>query len=526
MQEVLLSSRELFGDEDLLTLVSMRTLGELYENRDELRAARKVLEHALAASRTVLGEEHKLTLAMMTSLATVRRRQGDLRGALDLQEPAFRISRQLLGEEHLFTLRAMDDLAEILKDQGNDGEARDLREFVVEARGKVLGREHPETLKAVVNLAAVLYKLGHYERARELDEKALSLMRDRLGEEHPWTLIVMDNLAAVRFAQRDLAGARELQERVLPALQRLQGEYHTDTLLAMNNLAITIAGQGDLIGARILQEHTLDKSRRTLGPEHFDTLRAKVNLASILKSQGIGGTGVERRCVHCLQPLEKRTADHIFPRSWYPKGTAESVQRWTAPSCQQCNKRLGAAEKDLMVSLAMCGHDSSLDSSDISERALRAVAIGTAGLSEKEQAHREKYRRKILSRVLPYFAVKHISQTVHGASSEKPPLGELEPVMVITLDLVSPVAEKIVRGLEFKLAGRYIEPPLSLKTFIVPVERVHEWDDVFEKTTELQFGPGFKVFRAVPNASDVIVMYRIVIWETLTVHVAVGQFGT
>jgi hypothetical protein len=138
----------------------------------------------------------------------------------------------------------------------------------------------------------------------------------------------------------------------------------------MSNLAVTMADQGDLLGARILEERVLEISRRLMGPEHFHTLRVKQNLASILESEGIrSGTG--RRCVHCLEPLERETADHIIPRSWYSDNTPDRIQRWTVPSCPCCNKKLGAAEKDLMVAMALCigqGY-----------RSVRHVIEGTSG---------------------------------------------------------------------------------------------------------------------------------------------------
>jgi hypothetical protein len=121
--------------------------------------------------------------------------------------------------------------------------------------------------------------------------------------------------------------------------------------------------------------------------------------------------------------------------------------------------------------------------------------------------------------------IKGIFPAFAGAEPTGPSVDDMAPVALVTIDLIAPVAEKIVRGLEFKLAGRYIESPLSLRTFIVPSDKIHEWDDVFEKTTELQFGPGLKVLRAVPNDNEIIAMYRILIWRTFTIHVAVGRLS-
>jgi len=54
--------------------------------------------------------------------------------------------------------------------------------------------------------------------------------------------------------------------------------------------------------------------------------------------------------IHCLRSTKATEADHVFPRPWYPDSTPQSVQRWTAPSCQYCNRKFGQLEKGLVDS--------------------------------------------------------------------------------------------------------------------------------------------------------------------------------
>src|ERR1019366_8139823 len=129
------------------------------------------------------------------------------------------------------------------------------------------------------------------------------------------------------------------------------------------------------------------------------------------------------------------------------------------------------------------------------------------------------------SKVVPHGAVKDSIPIVPGTKQFTQPPDDMEPVMLLTMEIVAPVAEKIARGLEFKLTGRYIQPPLSIKTFIVPADKVHDLDDVFDGSAELQFGPGCKILRAIPHDNEVIAMYRIVIWKTLLIDVAIGRFA-
>jgi 5-methylcytosine-specific restriction endonuclease McrA len=60
------------------------------------------------------------------------------------------------------------------------------------------------------------------------------------------------------------------------------------------------------------------------------------------------------QCVHCLKPLEKKTKDHVFPSSWYPETTPANIQRWTVPSCAECNGKFGEMEKELFIRAVIC----------------------------------------------------------------------------------------------------------------------------------------------------------------------------
>jgi len=504
----------------------MSDLGAALGAQGDRRRSRKLQEEALRRSRRVLGENHEVTMSVIERLCKTLREHGDLAGARRLGQEAVSICQGSFQYESARTLEAMDRLAEVLFLQGQPALARDIRERVVGGRIRLFGKEHMETLKAIANLAATAHLQGDNARSRELIGEFLPVMKRCLGSEHGIVLTTMDNLAAIEFAEGDLQAARNLQEEVASVFMRLRGDRDRDTLLARGNLAVTIAKQGDLTAARILQEDVLNKSRQAFGPEHYDTVRVKNNLAATLMSQGIG-LPAGNRCVHCLEELQEETRDHVFPNSWYPDDTPSEVQRWTVPSCARCNGKLAQAEKDLMVTLAMCAAGSGQAVLGTSEIALRSMGIGTSGLSEKERAHRELYRQKMMSRIVPYGAVKEVIPRLRVASpnSETGDVpNDMDPVAIITVGLVAPVAEKIVRGLEFKLTDRFIAPPLALKSFIVPPEKLHVLDSVFDESTEFTFGQGLKALRSVPNDNQIIAMYRIIIGDFLTVDVAVGQF--
>jgi 5-methylcytosine-specific restriction endonuclease McrA len=85
------------------------------------------------------------------------------------------------------------------------------------------------------------------------------------------------------------------------------------------------------------------------------------------------------RCVHCLTLTDDLTADHVFPNSWYPDATADTVQRWTVPSCGDCNRKLGELERDLVIRMALCVDPKSQSASGLAAKALRSLGLDVEG---------------------------------------------------------------------------------------------------------------------------------------------------
>jgi len=78
-----------------------------------------------------------------------------------------------------------------------------------------------------------------------------------------------------------------------------------------------------------------------------------------MRTQKLSGQGTAKAkrqafCIHCVRPTEAPEKDHVFPDSWCPDTTPSTVQRWTAPSCAECNRKFGQMEQDLLVRLVGC----------------------------------------------------------------------------------------------------------------------------------------------------------------------------
>lgn len=217
------------------------------------------------------------------------------------------------------------------------------------------------------------------------------------------------------------------------------------------------------------------------------------------------------RCVHCLRQSEFITADHVFPNSWYPDTTPSSVQRWTAPSCPECNRELGQLENDLLIRLVLCIDPKSEAASGLASKALRSLGLDTDELPEKEKAHRDKLRAKIRSELMPYADLADKPGAIPGLGPHEDQSAQW--AIRIPWAGLSIMAEKIARGCEYKLSGRLVEIPYGIRTFISGSDVVPE---PYASSAEFfDFGPGCNIRRVFATEDANVVLYWISIWGTL-----------
>jgi hypothetical protein len=223
------------------------------------------------------------------------------------------------------------------------------------------------------------------------------------------------------------------------------------------------------------------------------------------------------RCVHCLRVTDSVTADHVFPSSWYPDTTPAPVQRWTVPCCSECNGELGKLERDLLVRLILCVNPKYEAASGLASKVLRSLGIDARGLSERERIHRRRFRDKIRSELMPQAELAGKPGRIPGLG---PPEGsESQWSIPIPWAGLAIVAEKIVRGCEYKLMARLIEPPYGLRIFVSPSDFVP--DPYASASQVFDFGPGCSVRRLFAKEDPNVVLYWISVWNTLHFNVKI-----
>jgi hypothetical protein len=217
------------------------------------------------------------------------------------------------------------------------------------------------------------------------------------------------------------------------------------------------------------------------------------------------------RCVHCLRLTEFITADHVFPNSWYPETTPATVQRWTAPSCLECNRALGRLENDLLIRLVLCIDPKSEAAAGLASKALRSLGLDAEGLSETEKAHRDNLKIRIRSELMPYGDLAEKPGAIPGLGPHERQSAQWAiPIPWAGLSIIT---EKIARGCEYKLRARFVESPYAVRTFINGSDVLPQ---LFASHAEFfDFGPGCNVRRVFATEDPRVVRYWISIWDSL-----------
>ena len=223
------------------------------------------------------------------------------------------------------------------------------------------------------------------------------------------------------------------------------------------------------------------------------------------------------RCIHCGQLLAEETDDHVFPASWYPDSTPQSVQRWKAPSCRACNGNSGKKEQELFIRLALCVDPRKIEAAGISSKLARTFGVGE-GISPADRQKRRAFRDRILSEAKP-ISRETLNHIVPGLGPHAEFPIETQREIGIPGQLIHDVARKIVRGCEFWLSdGRIIDPPYELDVYMVHPEEVPGIVRMFDSMSDITLGPGFRVRRAAVKEDPLTAMYQVEIWGTWTLY--------
>jgi len=228
------------------------------------------------------------------------------------------------------------------------------------------------------------------------------------------------------------------------------------------------------------------------------------------------------RCIHCGTTLTEATKDHVFPGSWYPDTTPSSVQRWTAPSCRDCNEKFGRFERELLEFFAVCIDPRKPAARGLYSRVRRSLGIGVGGLDDDEKVVRDALRGKLLKKAERY-SPEWDMHTLPGLGPHPEAPLHLQRMTTIEEEKVQAVVKKVVRGCEYWLANaRLVEPPYDIEVIFArePTEFVTKVMARFAVVTR-DLEPGLRIRRSVAHEDPRSSLYELTLWDTTTVYATI-----
>ncbi len=223
------------------------------------------------------------------------------------------------------------------------------------------------------------------------------------------------------------------------------------------------------------------------------------------------------RCVHCLQHVDALTADHLFPRSWYPTTTPTTLEKLKFPACGPCNKEYGRLEEDLRLLLAACVDPKSDAAAGIWAKAYDSISPDKAR-SELDKIKRQNAQKRFLKRVRevdPSMARSAIPE-IH---SDRPKGGL---ALVVPAKETHRFIEKLIRGTIYLTEGRFIEQDQEVTVSLLRPEDGDPIVRLVEQFGELsELGPGIRIWKAVAQDAKTNSLFIFDIWDQFRFHGAV-----
>ena len=217
------------------------------------------------------------------------------------------------------------------------------------------------------------------------------------------------------------------------------------------------------------------------------------------------------RCVHCLRYFKVLTSDHVFPVSWYPKTTPDDLEKWQMPSCNECNKKYGKIEEELLLKFGLCVMPFSYESFGIAEKTLRALNPNK-GKNNRDIKFRQKKREKIIREAIDPTTVPITSIFPNFGFYEGIEANNQLAVLVPEKGLKA-IGEKLIRGITWVVDKEYIE-----RKYEIGIHFFHEQDAGHFKEPLKRFGkkyslgPGICITRAMAHEDHICGLYSLEIW--------------
>ena len=217
---------------------TLLSLGNVYDDMNDHRAALQHLDRALDIQLRRLGPSHPAVAETYARLGTLSREQRDLKGALDYHSKAMDIHRRVHGPNSPPFAQSLTYLGELQALDGQFDDAESSFEQALAILGQTFGPEHGHLAVVYATMASAWTEAGRDQAAIEPYEKALTIYQQTFGAGHPQVGVLHFNLATVYLRLGRFETAADGFGRSVAIWSSALGESHA-------LVANALTGQGD-----------------------------------------------------------------------------------------------------------------------------------------------------------------------------------------------------------------------------------------------------------------------------------------
>lgn len=261
------------------------TLGRVYNDLGDYRAAEKMAQRALVLSRKLHGERHPQVASALAAVATALYRQGKMRRAEILHREALVMRRILFNGDHLEIASSLDEFGNVLMSLEQYGESEKMHREALEMRRRLLGPQHQEVATSLGNLASVYGLQQRYAKAEDAHRLALAMWKEELGPKHPSVSAELNNLAYLLHNQARFAEAEGIYRESLTIRREIFDPMNPRLATVVFNLARCLVAQDKGTEAEPLIREAL-AVWQVSQPDSWWTFNTMTMLGRLLQDRG------------------------------------------------------------------------------------------------------------------------------------------------------------------------------------------------------------------------------------------------
>ena len=272
--EILVQSKEKWGETDERTLNAMGDLAQTYKELHKFEKAEELLLRVRGLQARLLDPEHPDLIITDTNMACLKNGQGDHQTAETLSLSALERATTLFGSDNPVTISARRRLFDAYMGQKRYVEAEKLGLEDLSIRRRVFGASHEQTLISAHCLALVYLEEGKLVEAERQCRECLGLKREILGPQVLTTLRTEHLLGTILLQQDNLLAASELLANCANISREVFGAEHEDTLHYLHEYAVCVERLGKKQEAIRLMTEVFDGGTKLFGADHPVTVNS------------------------------------------------------------------------------------------------------------------------------------------------------------------------------------------------------------------------------------------------------------